>query len=488
MSVYDLSFIETAARRKKQLVKTEWFISAIIFIVEYFLYIVSFLILYQWRVSNEFQILQMGTWLESESFIPDYVFLFLLIHLIFSILLMDKKMFSLYRESHFVDDLFSIIRVAITSLIVALGVLFILKTTIVYSRVLIIGFTASIIIISTGFRAIRVMVAQLLSKNSEYAKNVLVVGAGKVGLEVADFFKKKKVLGYCVVGFLDDKKKGTHVIGTLQDLEDVINTKNIDEIIITIPSERSIINQLLSTIRKYDIEIKIIPEMFDFVVTTVKLDKYNAFPYMKIVKTPIRGLNLIVKRAVDILFSLIGLLFIFPLFIIVGMWIKLDSKGPIFFKQKRVGKNGVPFNMYKFRSMVTNAEELKEKLMSKNEAKGPVFKMKDDPRITKIGKFIRKYSIDELPQLLNVLKGEMSLIGPRPPLLNEVQQYDDYQWRRLGIAPGITGLWQVSGRSDLNFSEWVALDVFYIENWSIVLDIKIILRTIPVVLFGKGAY
>jgi len=184
----------------------------------------------------------------------------------------------------------------------------------------------------------------------------------------------------------------------------------------------------------------------------------------------------------------IGLILLIPVFVVVSILIKLDSKGPIFFKQRRIGKNGIQFTMYKFRSMVANAEELKERLKDQNEMDGPVFKIKEDPRITKLGKFIRKYSIDELPQLFNVFRGDMSLIGPRPPLVEEVEQYNDYQWRRLDVRPGLSGLWQISGRNHVSFEEWVSLDIYYIENWSMKLDTKILLQTIPVVLFGKGAY
>ncbi|MCL6584926.1 MAG: sugar transferase [Anoxybacillus sp.] len=188
---------------------------------------------------------------------------------------------------------------------------------------------------------------------------------------------------------------------------------------------------------------------------------------------------LFLKRTIDIIGAFTGLILLIPLFVAVSILIKLeDPKGPVFFKQKRVGKNGQEFYMYKFRSMVTNAEALLEKLLDKNEVQGPMFKMKNDPRITKIGKFIRKTSIDELPQLLNVLKGEMSLVGPRPPLPREVKEYSEYDKQRLLVVPGCTGLWQVSGRSKLGFREMVELDLTYILNRSIWLDLKILFKTI----------
>ena len=194
-----------------------------------------------------------------------------------------------------------------------------------------------------------------------------------------------------------------------------------------------------------------------------------------------------IKRFIDIFCSSLGILLLSPVFIIVGTIIKLDSKGPVIFSQKRVGKDGKEFKMYKFRSMVVNAEELKKKLMHQNEMSGPMFKMKDDPRITKIGKFIRKTSIDELPQLINVLKGEMSLVGPRPSLPKEVAQFEPWMMRRLDVKPGLTCYWQVSGRNNIDFDDWMKLDIKYVEDRSIKLDIKLIFKTVFVLFGDKNA-
>lgn len=194
-----------------------------------------------------------------------------------------------------------------------------------------------------------------------------------------------------------------------------------------------------------------------------------------------------IKRVIDIIFTLSGLICLSPIFVIVGIIIKTDSKGPIIFSQKRVGKSGKEFNMYKFRSMVINAEELKERLLHRNEMSGPMFKMKDDPRITKIGKFIRKTSIDELPQLINVLKGEMSLVGPRPSLPKEVAKFEPWMKRRLDVKPGLTCYWQVSGRNNIDFEEWMELDINYVVDKSIWLDIKLIFKTFFVLFGDKNA-
>ena len=195
-----------------------------------------------------------------------------------------------------------------------------------------------------------------------------------------------------------------------------------------------------------------------------------------------------IKRLIDIICSFMGLLALSPLFIIIAIIIKFTSKGPVFFSQKRVGKYGREFDMYKFRSMVVNAEELKEKLANQNEMSGPMFKMKDDPRVTKVGKFIRKTSIDELPQLWNVLKGDMSLVGPRPSLPKEVAQFEDWMHRRLEVKPGLTCYWQVSGRNNIDFEDWMKLDIRYVEERNLWIDIKLILKTVSVLFGDKNAH
>jgi exopolysaccharide biosynthesis polyprenyl glycosylphosphotransferase len=194
------------------------------------------------------------------------------------------------------------------------------------------------------------------------------------------------------------------------------------------------------------------------------------------------------KRGLDLCVSIVGLIFALPIMIITAIFIKLDSPGPIIFNQQRVGKWGKPFTCYKFRSMYVDAEERKAALMAQNEADGVVFKMKHDPRITRVGRYIRKFSIDELPQIFNVIKGDMSLVGPRPPVPIEVAQYEYDQYRRLNAIPGITGLQQISGRSELSFKRWVELDLEYIERQSLLKDLEILIKTIPAVIMAKGAY
>ena len=195
----------------------------------------------------------------------------------------------------------------------------------------------------------------------------------------------------------------------------------------------------------------------------------------------------VIKRIIDIVASFIGLILLSPLILIVSILIKLESKGEVIFKQKRVGLNGKEFYMYKFRSMVINAEELKKQLESQNEMSGPMFKIKDDPRITKVGKFIRKTSIDELPQLINVIKGDMSLVGPRPSLPKEVKKFEQWMMERLEVKPGLTCIWQISGRNNIDFEDWMKLDIKYIRERSFKLDMKLILKTVLVLFGDKNA-
>ena len=229
------------------------------------------------------------------------------------------------------------------------------------------------------------------------------------------------------------------------------------------------------------------PATTDIAGPRMHMQPLNGLPLVHVSTPRITGLSAFFKRVVDVVASGLGLILLSPLFVVVALMVKRDG-GPVFFLQSRVGLNGELFKMVKFRSMRTDAEEVKKRLMEQNEGNGVLFKMKDDPRITPVGKFIRKYSIDELPQLWNVFIGDMSLVGPRPPLVEEVEQYEDIAYRRLLVKPGITGLWQVSGRSDLSWEESVRLDLYYVENWSLTGDFIILLRTVRAVFAKEGAY
>jgi exopolysaccharide biosynthesis polyprenyl glycosylphosphotransferase len=300
-------------------------------------------------------------------------------------------------------------------------------------------------------------------------------------------------LGFNIVGFLDDTQKGSvygkPVLGKLSDFVDVTKKYFVDNIIITMLPERRAIAELIEQVRKMQLGVMVVPEYFEGALPVVDVNRIGVVPVLTYNTRKPHPSEAFSKKAFDFFASLVLIILFSPLLLIIAVLIKLNSPGPVFFSGRRVGMKGITFNFYKFRSMVQNADELKIELLEQNEDKDKVmFKIKDDPRITRIGRFLRKYSLDELPQLFNVLIGNMSLVGPRPPLLDEVEKYGCDHIDRLSIKPGITGLSQIKGRSDLSFSRWVRWDLWYINNWSFGLDLKILLETIPVVLKGKGAY
>jgi exopolysaccharide biosynthesis polyprenyl glycosylphosphotransferase len=277
---------------------------------------------------------------------------------------------------------------------------------------------------------------------------------------------------------------------SIEDFVGVLHEYSINAVILS--AKQTFFGRVEKAIQACEVEgveAWLVADFFKTQISQTSLDEFCGRPVLVFRSAPPLSWSALLKQIFDVLGALVIIIISSPITIPAALAVKLTSSGPIFFRQQRAGLNGKPFTMYKFRSMVTNAEQLKRELADLNEMSGPVFKITHDPRVTKVGRILRKYSIDEFPQLLNVLRGEMSLVGPRPLPVDEVKRFDDVSHRRrLSVRPGLTCLWQVSGRSDLtDFNEWVRLDLQYIDNWSLWLDLKILWRTIPVVLFGKGA-
>jgi exopolysaccharide biosynthesis polyprenyl glycosylphosphotransferase len=325
---------------------------------------------------------------------------------------------------------------------------------------------------------------------------LLIVGAGEVGRTVMRNIVAQPALGYHVIGFVDDDpEKGRTDIGRFRALGNIANIPRlvkelaIDEVIITLPwmYHRKIVS-IIAQCEREQVRVRIVPDIFQMTLSHLDTVDLGGIPMIGVRDISISGSRRVFKRAMDIVVSVAGVVIGFPFFLLIAAVIRLDSPGPVLFTQIRVGKNERLFACYKFRSMREGAEEEREMLLDRNEMDGPIFKIRDDPRVTKVGRFLRRTSLDELPQIVNVLMGHMSLVGPRPAIPSEVQRYQPWHKRRLEVAPGMTGLWQVSGRSQLTFDEQVLLDLYYIENWSPVLDLQILLRTLPKVLLGEGAY
>jgi exopolysaccharide biosynthesis polyprenyl glycosylphosphotransferase len=277
----------------------------------------------------------------------------------------------------------------------------------------------------------------------------------------------------------------------ISELESIIAQQPVDEVFITLSGDKY--NYLVDTIvrlcEEQGIIVRLRTDLFKLKIARWQVDEFDGMRIVTIRSGPLDGWQLIAKRLLDFCGSAVLLLAMAPIFGIVVLLIKLDSPGPVFFRQERVGLNKRRFRLFKFRTMVEGAESQQQMLESLNEANGPVFKIKDDPRITRIGTFLRRYSVDELPQLFNVLKGEMSFVGPRPLPVRDVERIDA-QWhrRRFSVKPGVTCLWQVNGRSDVSFDDWVRMDLEYIDQWSLGLDMRILMKTVPAVLKGSGAY
>jgi exopolysaccharide biosynthesis polyprenyl glycosylphosphotransferase len=277
----------------------------------------------------------------------------------------------------------------------------------------------------------------------------------------------------------------------IAELESVIAREPVDEVFITLPREKygHMIDAIVHLCEEQGIIVRVQTEPFDLKIARWQVDELGGVPMVTIRSGPPGGWQLLAKRLIDMCGSAVLLIALAPLLAVVALLIKLDSPGPVLYTQQRVGLNRRRFTLFKFRTMAEGADTQQAMLERLNEKDGPIFKIKDDPRITRIGRFLRHYSIDELPQLFNVFKGEISLVGPRPMSLRDVQRID-IRWhrRRFSVKPGITCLWQVNGRSDVSFDHWVQMDLEYIDNWSMGLDLKILLKTIPAVVKGTGAY
>jgi exopolysaccharide biosynthesis polyprenyl glycosylphosphotransferase len=403
--------------------------------------------------------------------------------------------YSLHRGKSLISEIFLLANATLTSIAIIFAVTFGLRP-LAYSRLMFLYDSILIMLILGLARLIRRIAESQLRQRGVGVTRVLIVGVGDVGLAVMRTMVARADLGYNVIGFVDDDltRGATDIgrfraLGNLDRIESILTEERIDEAIITLPwmYQRRIAN-LINVCERRGVRPRAVPDLFQFNLNRVDVDDLGGIPLIGIKEINLSPQARAAKRVIDILATVLIMIPAIPLGAIIALLIRIDSPGPIFFSQTRIGQHGKPFKIIKFRSMKVGAEEEREALKNQNEASGPLFKIKDDPRRTRIGKFIRRTSMDELPQFLNVLRGEMSVIGPRPALPEEVEKYESWQKQRLEVLPGISGLPQISGRSDLTFDEMCLLDIYYIENWSLSLDLTIMARTIPHVLLGRGAY
>ncbi len=332
---------------------------------------------------------------------------------------------------------------------------------------------------------------------------VLVVGAGDAGRRLMQAMMGMPSLGYRVIGFVADGDASEMMavateggvtraerLGTTADLRNLIRQIDVDEVIVALPADaHSRVLAIVDECRQSGVTFKVVPDLLQLSLDRVDLAEVAGVPLIGIKDASIRGLNYAVKRTADVLIATTVLLTMAIPMLVIALLIRRDSPGPVLFRQVRVGRNGRPFVMLKFRCMIDGADEQRAELIRSHHGVDPrLFKLRDDPRLTRVGRWLRRWSLDELPQFINVLRGQMSVVGPRPPLPEEVEQYEEWHRQRLLVTPGLTGLWQINGRSNLTFDEMVRLDLYYAEHWSPWLDVKIVLRTVPAVLTGRGAY
>jgi exopolysaccharide biosynthesis polyprenyl glycosylphosphotransferase len=332
---------------------------------------------------------------------------------------------------------------------------------------------------------------------ASFQERVLIIGAGEVGHTLAAKISKHREYRIKLVGFLDDgepRRNGDGgprlpVIGVFDDLDRIVAEQQIDRVIVAFSRARH--NDFLRVVRACadsGVKVNIVPRLFEVVSSRALVDDVEGIPLLDVGHVELSRFNMAVKRAFDILVGGLLCIFFLPLIAVVGLLVKLDSHGPVFYRQERMGRGGRSFFMYKFRSMYVGADKLRADLADQNEYDGPMFKIHEDPRVTRVGGWLRRWSVDEVPQILNVMKGQMSLVGPRPLWVEEAKQCRGWTQKRLDITPGITGLWQVLGRSDIPFDEMVKLDYMYVTGWSLSWDLKLLLQTIPAVVQKRGAY
>jgi exopolysaccharide biosynthesis polyprenyl glycosylphosphotransferase len=396
------------------------------------------------------------------------------------------------RARHWIDEVGRVFAGATVGVAILIVIMFYIRPA-ALSRLMFIYALIVFTIILALERLLERAIRSYLRRRGVGIEQVLVVGAGDAGRMLMQNIAVQPELGYTVAGFVDDDRCDDlgkfACLGTLRDVGNVVTDRNIDEVIITLPaSAHALTSRVMVACTQRNVRCRIVPDFFEISLNQVDVSELNGIPLLSVREYPLHGEMRVIKRLSDMILAALLLAIASPIMALVAIAIKVESPGPVFFRQRRVGRNGHIFTLLKFRSMYEDAEERLALLASQNEASGPLFKMKNDPRLTRVGKIIRRLSIDELPQLINVVQGDMSLVGPRPNLPAEVDAYEDWHRRRLEVRPGLTGLWQVSGRSNLSFEEMVLLDIWYIEYWTPALDFKILLRTVPAVLFGAGAY
>jgi exopolysaccharide biosynthesis polyprenyl glycosylphosphotransferase len=383
------------------------------------------------------------------------------------------------------------VQATLTAGLILCGTLY-LRRAIVVSRVvvlIVVLLTAALLCVR---RAVWRNVVYRRYREGLETRNVLIVGAGRVAHALRNHLESLSHLGFRFKGFValterEAESGDSDIIGDVRNCLSLARSLFVDEIFFSVPADKRLVISIVEEARGHGIDVRVVPDLYDGLAWNAPVEYIGQFPTIPLHRRDLPIGDFILKRAMDILVSIVGIAVLAPFVMIIAVAIRMDSDGPVFYRAQRIGRKGRTFVCYKFRTMCSDADRLKDKLKHMNERDGILFKIRNDPRVTRVGHFLRKYSLDELPQFYNVLRGDMSLVGPRPPVAAEVEQYDLSHLRRLDVLPGMTGLWQVEARQDPSFDSYISLDTAYVENWSLWLDMKILARTIGVVLSGTGS-
>ncbi len=390
-------------------------------------------------------------------------------------------------------DLRLSIQACLTAGLLLSGALYVSRGEVISRGVVLLTILLTTILIVVRRLVWRFIVYRRYERGME-ARNILVVGTGRVGQALRHHVEGIRHLGYTFKGYIhipgvdaDGGAKDEDILGTFEEVLEVARLHFVDEIFLCSPVERGLVKQLVEQARDVSVDIRVVPEMYDGLAWNSPVEYIGQFPTISLHRSDVPVIGLMMKRVVDMCLAAIALILLSPILMIIAIAVRMDSKGPIFYASERIGKKGRVFRCFKFRTMVPDAEKRRSEVLHMNERDSILFKIANDPRITNVGRVLRKYSLDEIPQFFNVLRGDMSMVGPRPPIASEVKKYQLNHLRRLDVTPGITGLWQVQARQDPSFDSYISLDTAYVENWSLWLDLKILIRTFAVVVGGTGA-
>ena len=420
--------------------------------------------------------------------------IYVLVALIWGVTFVLAQVYDARRTARTLDEAQVITWAVAVACLVFAGVLYLTFREV--PRRLFLYFVTGDLVMLIGFRVALRAALRYAGRQDPLPRRVLIVGAGRLGRRVAEGVRAQSASGLQLVGCVDSEvgwlgpdNPAAPLLGTIQSAPALVKQNAVDEVIFALPMrDHRAIESLVVALEDQPVQVRVVPDFLDLAMSRATIEDFNGLPLVGLRDPAIDDFDRVVKRVFDLVISTLTLLVAWPIMLGIAIAIRLDSKGSALFVQERIGENGQPFNMFKFRSMVVDAERLADSVVQEDDNGVLVHKLPDDPRITRVGRFIRRMSLDELPQLFNVLRGEMSLVGPRPELPRLVERYETWQRRRFAVPPGMTGWWQINGRSDRLMHLHTEDDLYYIQNYSPLLDIQILWRTVGVVLRGRGAF